>query len=103
MSLFKQLKRVHEAHERVAIHRDAVAVPAAALLERGYRHPLATVGTAAGAGFVLGALGVGPMRVPGLTSLLSGGVAEIMAQGMRMLAEMGMDGSANDDDDSDAA
>ena len=102
MSLFKQMKRVRSARERVATHRNEVSVPAAALLERGYRHPLTTVGTAAGAGFVLGALGVGPLRVPGLASMLSGGLAEIVAQGTRLIAEMGMDAGSNDTDSDDA-
>lgn len=102
MSLFKQLKRVHKARERVAAHRQEVAIPAAALLERGYRHPLTTVGTAAGAGFVLGTLGVGPLRVPGMASMLSGGIAEAVAYGTRLIAELGMDGGVNDTDSDDA-
>jgi hypothetical protein len=103
MSLFKQMKRVRHARDRVALHRNELAVPAAALLERGYRHPLTTVGAAAGAGFVLGTLGVGPTRVPGLASMLSGGVAELVAQGTRIIAEMGiMDGGSNDTDSDDA-
>ena len=68
MSLFKQLEKVRVARERVAHHRGEMTVPAAALLERGYQHPLTTMGAAAGAGFVLGSLGVGPLRVPGLIS-----------------------------------
>jgi hypothetical protein len=104
MSLFKQMKRVRTARDRVAVHRNALAIPAAALLGRGYRHPLTTVGAAAGAGFVLGTLGVGPLRVPGLMSMLSGGLAEIVAHGTRMLAEMsmGMDDGGNDTDSDDA-
>ncbi|RUL75302.1 hypothetical protein [Dyella choica] len=91
MSLFKQLKKVDQARQRVARHRGEMAAPAAALLERGYRHPLATVGAAAGAGFVLGSLGVGPLRVPGLVSGLSTGLAEIVAYGTRLIAELGID------------
>lgn len=102
MSLFKQLKRVRKARDRVATHRNELAVPAAALLERGYRHPLTTVGAAAGAGFVLGTLGVGPMRVPGLASMLSGGLAEIVAQGTRLIAEWGIGEGGNDTDSDDA-
>ncbi len=101
MSLFKKIENVRKARERVAIHRDEVATPAAALLRRGYRHPLTTVGAAAGAGFVLGTLGVGPLRVPGLVSLLSGGFAEIVAHGTRLMAEWGMDDGSNDNDSSD--
>lgn len=101
MSLFKQLKRVDRARQRVAHHREEMAVPAAALLERGYRHPLTTVGAAAGAGFVLGSLGVGPLRVPGLMTTISAGLAEIVAYGTRLIAEMGVmaDGDAGGADD----
>lgn len=90
MSLFKQLERVREARQRVARHRDEIAAPAAALLERGYHHPLTTVGAAAGAGFVLGTLGVGPLRVSGLVSTVSAGLAQIVAYGTRLIAEMGI-------------
>lgn len=98
MSLLKHIRQVRKARERVATHRNEVAIPAAALLERGYRHPLTTVGTAAGAGFVLGTLGVGPLRVPGMASALSGGLAEIVAYGTRLIAELGMDEGSNDID-----
>ncbi|GAB2573436.1 hypothetical protein ISP15_04460 [Dyella jejuensis] len=101
MSLFKQLEKVRKARARVAMHRSDMAAPAAALLERGHRHPLATVATAAGAGFALGSLGVGPLRVPGLASALTTGLAEIVAHGTRLIAELGMDDSGNDSDNSD--
>lgn len=91
MGLFKQLARVDQARQRVARHREEMARPAAALLERGYHHPLATVGAAAGAGFVLGSMGVGPLRVPGLLTSVSAGLAEVVAYGTRLIAEMGMD------------
>jgi hypothetical protein len=100
MSLFKQLKRVEQARLRVAMHRHQLAKPAASLLVRGYRYPLSTMGVAAGAGFALGSAGVGPLRVPGLASLLSGGLAEIVAQGTRLIAELGMDDSDSDSQDS---
>ena len=96
MSLFKQLERVRQARRRVARHRGEMAVPAAALLERGYQHPLTTVGAAAGAGFVLGSLGVGPLRVPGLVSMASTVLAEAVAYGTRLIAEL----SAMEDGDS---
>ena len=104
MSLFKHIEKVEKARQRVAMHRAELAAPAAALLVRGYRHPLATVGTAAGAGFVLGSLGVGPMRVPGLTSLLSGGLAELVAQGTRLIADLGLsDGGPFSNDAGDSS
>jgi hypothetical protein len=102
MGLFKQLERVHKARERVAIHRDEVATPVASLLARGHRHPLTTVGVAAGAGFALGTLGVGALRVPGMASMLSTGLADIVAHGTRLIAELGMDDGYNDNDNGDA-
>jgi hypothetical protein len=89
MSLFGQIGKVRAAQARVAAHRAELATPAAALLARGHRHPLATVGAAAGAGFVLGRLNVHPLRVPGLGALLSGGLAEAVAHGTRLIAELG--------------
>jgi hypothetical protein len=59
------------------------------LLARGHAHPLTTVGGAAGAGFVLGRLNVHPLRIPGLGSLLGGGLAEAVAYGTRLVAELG--------------
>jgi hypothetical protein len=90
MGLFRQLAKVEQARRRVARHRSEMAVPAAALLERGQQHPLTAVGAAAGAGFVLGSLGVGPLRVPGLLTAVTTGAAEIVAYGTRLVAEMGM-------------
>jgi hypothetical protein len=100
-SLFKHLEKVRKARERVATHRDELATPAGALLARGHRHPLATVGTAAGAGFVLGTLGVGALRLPGMATMITTGIADIVAHGTRLIAELGMDDSDNDQDPSD--
>jgi hypothetical protein len=100
--LFKQIEKVRKAQARVAVHRNELATPAAALLARGHRHPLTTVGAAAGAGFVLGSTGVGALRVPGMASMISTGIADIVAHGTRLIAELGMDDSDNDQDqDSD--
>jgi hypothetical protein len=87
LSLIKQLHAVDEAQARVQLAREELAVPAQALLERGQRNPLSTVGIAAGAGFVLGRLNVHPLRVPGLGALLSGTAAEVVGQAMRLIAE----------------
>jgi hypothetical protein len=92
MSLFRQIGKVRAARARVAAHRAELATPAAALLARGHRYPLTTVGAAAGAGFVLGRLNVHPLRVPGLGALLSGGLAEAVAHGTRLIAELGATG-----------
>ena len=87
MSLIKQLQAVRAARTQAQDARHELAVPAQALLSRGQRHPLATVGVAAGAGFVLGQLNVHPLRVPGLGALLSGTAAEVVGQSARLLAE----------------
>jgi hypothetical protein len=90
MSLFRQIDKVRAAQARVARHRTELAAPAAALLARGHRHPLATMGAAAGAGFVLGRLNVHPLRLPGLGTLLGSGLAEAVAHGTRLMAELGL-------------
>ncbi|MGY3040894.1 hypothetical protein ACVWWQ_002525 [Rhodanobacter sp. TND4EL1] len=87
MSLFNRVARVKAAQLRMELARHEVARPASNLLARGREHPLTTVGMAAGAGVVLGSLNVHPLRVPGLGSLLSGGFAEVVAQGTRLAAE----------------
>ena len=87
MSLIKQLHAVREAQGRAQDARGELAVPAQALLSRGQRYPLTTVGMAAGAGFVLGQLNVHPLRVPGLGALLGGTAAEVVGQATRLVAE----------------
>ena len=51
MSVFDQVARVREAQLRMGAARQDLSTPAAALLMRGHRHPLTTVGVAAAAGF----------------------------------------------------
>ncbi|KAA0069704.1 hypothetical protein [Rhodanobacter sp. T12-5] len=92
MSLTKQRAKVQEARLRMSMVRRELSTPAAALLARGREYPLTTVGTAAGAGFVLGSLNVHPLRIPGLGSLLGGGLAEAVAWGTRLVAELGVAG-----------
>lgn len=87
MSVFDRLAKVKAAQLRMQLARHELSTPAGALLARGRAHPLTTVGVAAGAGAVLGTLDVHPLRVPGLSSLLSGGFAEVVAQGTRLVAE----------------
>jgi hypothetical protein len=89
MNIFQRVARVRAAHVRMRAARLAVSPPAAALLARGKRHPLGTVGAAAGAGFVLGRLNVHPLRIPGFGALLGGGLAEAVAYGTRLIAELG--------------
>ncbi|GAB2803956.1 hypothetical protein [Dyella kyungheensis] len=101
MSLIKQMHAVRDAKDRAKDARAAVAEPAQALLLRGQRHPLTTVGMAAGAGFVLGKLNVHPLRVPGLGALLSGTAAEVVGQAMRLVAEFSQHGDGYAPDTSD--
>lgn len=89
MSIFQRMARVRAAQLRMRAARLAMSPPAAALLARGKRHPLGTVGAAAGAGFVLGRLNVHPLRIPGFGALFGGGLAEAVAYGTWLIAELG--------------
>jgi hypothetical protein len=93
MSIFKNLARVRRARGEMERARVGLAAPATALLERSYAYPLTTLGVVAGAGAVMGRLDVHPLRVPGLGGLLSGGVGELVAHGVRWLAEAGLGAS----------
>lgn len=94
MTIFKQLARVRVAQARMTLARHEVGKPAAALLARGREYPLTTVGLATGTGFALGSLDVHPLRVPGLASLIGGGVAGVLEHGSHLLAEMAAVGVA---------
>lgn len=95
MSLPRQIDKVRAAQARVAAQRAELAAPAAALLERGQRHPLLMLGAAGGAGFVLGSLDASPLRVPGLDALLRSGLAGVVAQGVRLFAELGANAASD--------
>ncbi|MEO8808912.1 MAG: hypothetical protein ABI386_01525 [Rhodanobacter sp.] len=88
MSIFKQIARVRVARSRMQAARYQLHQPAHALLSRGREYPLTMVGAASGAGFVFGCLNVQPLRVPGMAAALSGGAAQVVAQGTRLLAEL---------------
>jgi hypothetical protein len=88
MSLFVQRARVRKAQSRMAMARRRVGEPAGALLARVHEYPLTTLVVAAGGGVALGSLNVHPLRVPGMASLLSGGVAGAVAHGSQWLAEL---------------
>ncbi|TPG09792.1 hypothetical protein EAH75_14725 [Rhodanobacter glycinis] len=103
MSVFDQFAKVQAAQLRMSVARHELSTPAAALLARGHAHPLTTVGVAAGAGFVLGSLNVHPLRVPGVGPLLSGGLADAVAFGTRLIAELGTAGLAGAGRDANAA
>lgn len=89
MNLFSQLAKVRAARADMAMARLEIGIPAAALFERGKRNPLTTVGAAASTGFVLGTLNVHPLRVPGVSTLLGGGLSEIMSHGTQLIAQLG--------------
>lgn len=88
MSLFAQLAKVRAARSAFASARMEVSVPAAALFERGSKNPLTLVGAAAGAGVLLGTLDVHPLRIPGVSTLLSGELAQILSHGTRLISEL---------------
>ena len=88
MKVFKQWAKVRKAQSRMTMVRRQVSEPASALLARAHEHPLTALGVAAGSGFVLGSLNVQPLRVPGMTSLLSGGLGTVVAHGSQWLAEL---------------
>ncbi len=92
MSIFSRVSQVRRARLRAQAARHAVRRPASKLLARERENPLTTVGAAAGVGFVLGTFNVHPLRVPGLSSLLSGGLAEAVAYGAKLIAEFGVMG-----------
>lgn len=94
MKVLDKLAKVKTAQRQMTAARQDVSTPMAALLDRGHRHPLTTVGLAAGAGFVLGSLNVSAMRVPGLGPLLGGGLAEAVSLGTRLITELGTAGLA---------
>lgn len=92
MSIFRSAANVRIAASRARAARHCVGQPVALLLARGRKFPLTTVGSAAGAGFVLGSLNIHPLRVPGLSALMSGSVAAAMAHGAKLIAELGVMG-----------
>ena len=89
MSILQRVASVRAAQRRMHTASRAVSVPAAALLARVHRHPLSTLGVAGGAGFLLGRLNMHPLRIPGVSALFGGGLAEAIAYGTRLLAELG--------------
>lgn len=90
MSLPRKLAKVRLAQARVQQARTEVGVPIDALLERVRDHPLTSVGAAAGAGVVMAQLDFHPLRIPGVGGLVSGGMLELVAQGVRLLADSGL-------------
>lgn len=90
MSLSRKLAEVRLAQARVRQARTDVGVPVDALLGRVREYPLTSVGAVAGAGVVMAQLDVHPLRVPGVGGLFSSGMLELVAQGVRLLADSGL-------------
>jgi hypothetical protein len=89
MSMSIQRARVVAAEQRMRLARTGVALPAAALLDRGERYPFTMLGLAAAVGAVLGRFTINPLRIPGVSLLFGGGLAEVTALGARMIAGFG--------------
>jgi len=89
MKITRQLAQVRLAQAEVRAARAGVGVPARALVERVRTYPLTSVGVAAGAGVAMAQMDFHPLRVPGVSGLLSGGVLELVGYGVRLLADSG--------------
>ncbi|QWT19441.1 hypothetical protein KPL74_17050 [Bacillus sp. NP157] len=80
MGIFSSLAKVTAARAQVVAARAETVEPAAALIARGYEHPLTVVGMSAGAGFLLSNIKINPLAVPGVSSLVAGGTADIVGK-----------------------
>jgi hypothetical protein len=74
------MAKVTEARARVVAARVETVEPAAALIARGYEHPLTVLGLAAGSGFLLSSVKINPLGVPGVSNLVAGGTADIVGK-----------------------
>ncbi|HEX5304963.1 MAG TPA: hypothetical protein VFW82_02630 [Dyella sp.] len=95
MKLARQLAKVRLAQAEVRAARARVGVPVDALLDRVRTHPLTSVGAAAGVGAVMAQMHFHPLRVPGVSGLLTGGVIDLVGYGARLLADGGFAGAAS--------
>ncbi|MGF6492674.1 hypothetical protein ABIE56_000829 [Luteibacter sp. 621] len=80
MGIFSSMAKVTEARARVVAARAETVEPAAALIARGYEHPLTVLGLAAGSGFLLSSVKVNPLGLPGVSNLVAGGTADIVGK-----------------------
>jgi hypothetical protein len=96
MKIMRDIAAVKAAKARMAVARVETTEPAASLIARGYENPLTVMGMAAGAGFLLSQTKINPMGVPGVSSLLAGGVAEVVGKVAMMAAGSFMDGSGDE-------
>ncbi|MET0936648.1 MAG: hypothetical protein ABWX83_11690 [Luteibacter sp.] len=86
MGIFSSKAKVAAARAEVALAREATVQPAAALIARGYEHPLTVLGIAAGSGFLLSSVKLNPLAVPGVSGLVAGGTADIIGKVISMAA-----------------
>jgi hypothetical protein len=96
MKIMRNIAAVKTAQARMAIARVEATEPAAALISKGYEHPLTVMGMAAGAGFLLSQVDISPARVPGVSSVLAGGIAEVVGKVVMMAAGGLMDGAGDE-------
>ncbi|PTR35510.1 hypothetical protein C8J98_101776 [Luteibacter sp. OK325] len=86
MGIFSSMARVTKARAEVALARQQTVEPAAALIARGYEYPLTVLGIAAGSGVLLSSVKINPLAVPGVSSLVAGGTADIIGKVISMAA-----------------
>lgn len=96
MGIFNSMAKVTEARARVAAARIQTVEPAAALIARGYEHPLTVLGIAAGSGFLLSNIKVNPLAVPGVGSIVAGGTADLIGKIVSIAAGSFLGGLASD-------
>jgi hypothetical protein len=86
MGIFNSMAKVTKARAEVALARQQTVEPAAALIARGYEYPLTVLGIAAGSGVLLSSVKINPLAVPGVSSLVAGGTADIIGKVISMAA-----------------
>lgn len=95
MRLWQHIGAVRAARAQAQTRRAALAAPAAALLARGRRHPLVALGVIGGVGLLLGGLDLRLPRMAGWRGLLGGGLAEALAQAIRLASAPGAGGDTD--------
>jgi hypothetical protein len=86
VGIFNSMAKVTKARAEVALARQQTVEPAAALIARGYEYPLTVLGIAAGSGVLLSSVKINPLAVPGVTSLVASGTADIIGKVISMAA-----------------
>lgn len=86
MGIFSSIGKVTAARAEVVAARAETVRPAASLIARGYEHPLTVVAVAAGSGFLLSNVKLNPLAVPGVSGIVAGGTADLIARVVSMAA-----------------